>query len=101
MEAAQAYRDAQDTLTRYYALSERAIVVIRSNRNNDWVHEIFMSVESASDEIYMSSLWPGDMRPAELVKCSEIKSMLDDWIGGRLDVLPPSTATPRDPDCDV
>ncbi len=90
LEVAQVFRDTQDMVTRHYKVSERCHTTISVNRNNDYVHEIMMWVQGTVDT---SSLWPGDLTPAEMVKCAEIRAMLDDWKSGRIEAMPPSTMT--------
>lgn len=74
--------------TRYYKLSEDACV----------------SVSPSSDGFLISpftirgSEWNwrdlNEMKPVELAKLAEVRSMCDDWVSGKLPVLPPSTFTP-------
>jgi len=89
MDAFRSFQATQDTMERRYLLSERVHVRISANRNNDFEFQVYLTIEGADS----SSWWPGDMTPQEMIKCAEIKAMVDDWKSGRIDALPPSTAT--------
>lgn len=74
--------------TRYYKLSEDACVSVSPHLDGFLI----------SPYTIQGSGWGwrdlNEMKPVELAKLAEIRSMCDDWVSGKIPVLPPSTFTP-------
>lgn len=91
-QARQAAYAAEAAARRAYRVSDRHVLFVQPNWSP--AAAVVVTIET-EDGIHRDI---GHLAPAALVKCAEIKSMVDDWISGKLEFLPPSTFTPKPDD---
>lgn len=86
-----------DRAERHYKISDRAVASVLISGMECF--EVVLYLEE-NDKKGSFTLSTSRATPAELVKAAEIKAMVDAWIAGRLEALPPSTIQIKDDDDD-
>lgn len=87
-QAFKAYRDALDKMERRFALSDRYYLRVYANRNFQEGLDVCLHIAGETDT---NSGWPMKLVPAEIMKLAELRAMVEDWVTGRTESLPPST----------
>lgn len=88
--------EADRACQREYRLSDQyAVMVDFVAFPPDPVPQVRLSVATyrAGEDFGAGFVLLGDLTPQEIVKVSEIKAMVDAWVRGDTDAMPPSTST--------